>query len=259
MLHVFALRLIFPFLINESHDYDAVFAQGLLEASTKITERYDAIIADEGQDFDESWWAALLALLRSPEESYFYVFYDDNQRIYGRQGHYPVPSDHQYPLTINCRTTQKIHREVVQYYSAHEPPTCMGPTGREVEQIAVTPTTARVEQQALLQLLQRLTRQEHIPLEDIVLLSPVGKETSRFRDGGTIGAFRLRWHMEGSHHRNALTCCSIFAFKGLEKPVVILAELEKLAHTATAEREQLIYVALSRAKQHMILLGNLPS
>ena len=164
---------------GESHDFDTVFADGLLQASAQLSERYDAIIADEGQDFDESWWVALLALLRAPEESYLYIFYDDNQRIYGRQSSYPVPIDHHYPLTINCRTTQQIHREVIQYYRADEPPACMGPAGREIEQIAVA-STGPAERQALLKLLQRLLQQEHIPLDQIVILSPVGKEASRF-------------------------------------------------------------------------------
>lgn len=242
---------------NESHDFDIAFADGLIQASEKIEDRYDAIIADEGQDFDDSWWVALLSLLRSQDESYFYVFYDDNQRIYGRFSTYPVPSDHHYNLTINCRTTKKIHHKVVQYYRADEPPECMGPTGRDIEEIADTPD-ARAEQRKLSELLQRLTQQERIPLDDIVLLSPVGKDASRYRDGSRMGQYYLSWNIEGPPQRNALICCSIFAFKGLERAVVILAELDKLQYTSPTEREQLIYVALSRAKQHLILLGALP-
>ena len=241
---------------SEGHDFDTTFAEGLLQASEKVEQRYDAIIADEGQDFDDSWWVALLALLRSEEDGYFYVFYDDNQRIYGRRSSYPVPTDHHYSLTINCRTTQKIHHKVIEYYSAGEQPTCQGPLGREIEQISVAPT-AQAERKALQALLQQLTQVEHIPLDDIVLLSPVSKERSYFPDGFRLGVFHLNWQLGGPPQRNALTCCSIYAFKGLERAVVILAELDKIQHPA--EREQLIYVAFSRAKQHLILLGNVPT
>ena len=241
---------------SEGHDFDTTFAEGLLQASEKVEQRYGAIIADEGQDFDDSWWVALLALLRSEEDSYFYVFYDDNQRIYGRRSSYPVPADHHYSLTINCRTTQKIHHKVIEYYSAGEQPTCQGPMGREIEQISVAPT-AQAERKALQALLQQLTQVEHIPLDNIVLLSPLGKERSYFPDGFRLGVFHLNWQLGGPPQRNALTCCSIYAFKGLERAVVILAELDKIQHTA--EREQLIYVAFSRAKQHLILLGNVPT
>lgn len=241
---------------SDSHDFDTTFAEGLLQASDKIAQRYDAIIADEGQDFDDSWWVALLALLRSEEESYFYVFYDDNQRIYGRRSSYPVPADHHYALTINCRTTQKIHHKVVEYYSAGELPTCKGPLGREIEVIDVAPT-AQAERKRLQALLHQLTQIEQIPLEGIALLSPVSKERSYFPDGFRMGDFRLNWQLGGPPLHNALDCCSIFSFKGLERAVVILAELDKIQHTA--EREQLIYVAFSRAKQHLILLGNVPT
>lgn len=241
---------------SESRDFDTAFADGLLQASEKVEQRYDAIIADEGQDFDDSWWVALLALLRSEENSYFYVFYDDNQRIYGRHSSYPVPADHHYPLTINCRTTQKIHDKVIEYYSAGEPPTCKGPLGREIEVIDVAPT-APAQRKRLQALLHHLTRIEHIPLEDIVLLSPLSKERSYFPDGLRIGDFRVNWQVGGPPQHNALTCCSIYAFKGLERAVVILAELDKIHHTA--ERELLIYVAFSRAKHHLIVLGSVPT
>jgi ATP-dependent exoDNAse (exonuclease V) beta subunit len=48
---------------------------------------------------------------------------------------------------------------------------------------------------------------------------------------------------------------SIHAFKGLESPVVILAELDDLAHPRV---DELWYVALSRARSHLIVLGELP-
>jgi DNA helicase IV len=44
--------------------------------------------------------------------------------------------------------------------------------------------------------------------------------------------------------------------KGLESPVVILAEPER-AHAST--RTPLLYAALSRAQHHVIVLGQLPA
>ena len=232
--------------------YDEAFAEGLLDASQLVEQRYDAIIADEGQDFNDSWWIALFSLLRS-EESFFYIFYDDNQRIYKRDSSYPIPEDHHYPLTVNCRTTIKIHEEVMLYYNAAEPPLCKGPLGRDIERVSVE-TKASEEFKVLAALLKRLVA-EGINIEDIVLLSPVAKYRSRFRDGTSIGGqYRLTWNMQGPPDPHTLTCCTIFAFKGLERDVVILAEPDKIEENT--EREQLIYVALSRARFHLILLGD---
>jgi superfamily I DNA and RNA helicase len=43
---------------------------------------FDAIIVDEAQDFEDTWWIPLPELLRDPQDGVFYVFFDDNQRIY---------------------------------------------------------------------------------------------------------------------------------------------------------------------------------
>ncbi len=243
---------------DEGRAFDKDFALGLIAACKSVEERYDAILADEGQDFADSWWDALLCLLRSSDDGLFYVFYDDNQRIYGRYSVYPVPADHYYPLAINCRTTRTIHEEMMQYYSTSNSagfPTCKGPEGRAIERMMVVPTKAS-EQKTLLDLLNRLTNEERIAIEDIVLLSPASNTTSRFREGAILGKkYRLSWKMEGAYIPNTLTCCSIFAFKGLEKAVVILAEPDKIQ--GYTEREQLVYVALSRAKSHLIILGQL--
>jgi UvrD-like helicase C-terminal domain/AAA domain len=248
-------RVHIPLPQDESRDYDEDFAVGLITASDLVEDRYDAILADEGQDFNDSWWDALLSLLRSPEESLFYVFYDDNQRIYGRHSAYPIPSDHYYPLTINCRTTLTIHEEVMKHYNALDIPTCKGPQGRAVEHIP-TVATKVAEQKALFELLKRLTQDEGIAIEDIVLLSPVGKNRSHYRAGTMLGRqFQLSWDMERPLVPHGLMCCTIFAFKGLERDVVIFAEPDKIQ--SSTEREQLIYVALSRARFHLIILGNL--
>jgi hypothetical protein len=240
---------------DESRAFDEDFARGLTEASAKVEQRYDAILADEGQDFSDSWWDALLCLLRSPQDGYFYVFYDDNQRIYGRHSIYPVPADHSYPLTINCRTTLKIHEEVMKHYHSDDLPVCKGPAGRDVERITVVPTKNQ-EVKTLEKLLDRLIQEERIAIENIVLLSPASKTSSRFREGTRLGKrYRLSWEMERPFIPNTLMCCSIFAFKGLERDVVILAEPDKIQ--GYTEREQLVYVALSRARFHLILLGNL--
>ena len=58
----------------------------MLEALDKTALRYDAVIIDEGQDFDPVWWIGVEQLLKSPSEGALYIFYDDNQQIYGTRG-----------------------------------------------------------------------------------------------------------------------------------------------------------------------------
>ena len=53
-----------------------------MQATEKIDPRYDALIVDEGQDFDPSWWVVLQLILEDPDESPMYVFADIQQAIY---------------------------------------------------------------------------------------------------------------------------------------------------------------------------------
>ena len=70
-------------------------------------ERFDAIVIDEAQDFAESWWSAVLAALRDPENGCLYVFADEGQRVFARQGR-PTVDLVPIPLNENLRNTKQI-------------------------------------------------------------------------------------------------------------------------------------------------------
>lgn len=213
---------------------------------------YDAIIVDEGQDFDDKWWDLLEALLCSQEESLLYVFYDENQILQSnrRSPNYPVPPEHYSSLTFNCRTTQKIHQEVVKYFTVGDPPASKPecPQGQEIKRIAFESLEAEGGAK-LAELLKCLVHTEQVPLADIVMLSPYGKDRSYFRDGLVLdGGIALKWDMDAPPKDNTLTCCSISAFKGLERKAVILVETDAIWN------DKLWYVALSRARELLIIV-----
>ena len=70
-------------------------------------KRFDAIVVDEAQDFADEWWRPMLACLRDADESGIYVFSDEAQRVFDRQGSPPVPL---VPLILdtNLRNTKQI-------------------------------------------------------------------------------------------------------------------------------------------------------
>lgn len=70
-------------------------------------DRFDAIVVGEGQDFAESWWSVLLAGLRHSVDGGLYVFSDEHQRVFGRQGRPSVPLL-TLDLTENLRNTKQI-------------------------------------------------------------------------------------------------------------------------------------------------------
>ncbi|MBN8637688.1 MAG: ATP-binding domain-containing protein [Anaerolineae bacterium] len=55
--------------------------------------------------------------------------------------------------------------------------------------------------------------------------------------------------------RDAIRVCTIYRYKGLESAVVILTELDQRREEVG---DSLIYVGLSRARHHAIVIGALP-
>jgi hypothetical protein len=71
-----------PDRVERSRDYyDQALPSLLVEGADRLNWRVDAIIVDEGQDFDEVWDLSLHYLLHDPEEGIMYVFFDDNQNL----------------------------------------------------------------------------------------------------------------------------------------------------------------------------------
>ena len=91
-----------------------------------------------------------------------------------------------------------------------------------------------------------LVDEEQLPLEDMAVLTPSGKDKSRLLARERIGRFRLSDRVESG----SVLATSIHSFKGLERPVVILAELGDKHHEDLAKY---LYVGASRAKKLIVL------
>ena len=227
--------------------FDHTLPELLLEATEVLDTRYDAIIVDEGQDFQEHWWVPLQCLLEDPDRGIFYVFYDDNQNLY--QTRFALPEGLEpFPLTRNCRNTRHIHHTFLPFYRSEIIPEAIGPQGR-LPQVAYYDTEGELKQQ-LRQVLHRLTVQEKVAPDEIVILTPRAREKSLLWKWGRLGSLRLtdRWP-PGS---GEVYCTTVYRFKGLESPVVILAELYPSSHQ---DLETLLYVGCSRARNHLVILA----
>jgi len=221
----------------------------LLErAARTLGPRYDAIVVDEAQDFREWWWPALLALHEDPDEGTLYLFADDNQNLYG--GTLPLGEDCLCgPLEHNVRNTQAINEFVSVFYAGAKKPRSKGPAGEPVQILGYE------DDEGLAKLLEKvlvnLVDEDQLPLEDIAVLTPSGKDKSRLRGRESIGRFRLSERVEP----DTVLATSIHGFKGLERPVVILAELGDKHHEDLAKY---LYVGGSRAKNELIVLAAEP-
>lgn len=186
---------------------------GLLEAADVGLGSYDAVIVDEGQDFATDWLETLELLLEKVNGA-FYVFYDDNQRLYQSDA-LPAWLGAPYPLTRNVRNTNTVGELVREYYTG--PMQLSGVDGQQVKVSIEPPDADGVPGEIIgLRSVLKQLRDDGADPADVTVLSlhkvervlkhhRMGSWTLRSRDQGdgdvlveTIHSFRARQSDRGS-------------------------------------------------------------
>jgi len=231
--------------------YPDLLMQGL-EARPDL--KVDAVLVDEGQDMEELWWVALAASLQDRSDSVFYVFYDDNQMVKTEKSvdsqegpRQSIPDDlglMQFHLRENVRNTRAIHKLASGFYRGG-PSEPHGPSGRTVEAFEYTDEAGLKKE--LRRLLHRLLIVEDMSPDQIALLTPRPLDQSALPK--ILASIETR--------QQKIHASSIRTFKGLERPIVIVAELDdEFAALPARERDALSYVGTSRPRNHLSLLGH---
>jgi len=209
----------------------------MYEALDSYPNRWDAVLVDEGQDFDSTWWACVEGVLA--DDAAFYIFYDSAQQLYDVQSAFPF-DEPTVLLKNNCRNTANICRLLQAYAPGVDIRyTCNAPQGR-------LPSFIRCDGpgqdlQSVDRLVNHLVAREGISPRDIVLLSPHRLAHSAFCGRKKIGQYPLlEWEERG---QDGILFSSISRYKGLESDVVILVDI-----TGDTDQEKL-YTAYSRARQ----------
>lgn len=230
--------------------FEQTLPEALLSALDKTAQRYDAIVVDEGQDFRARWWEPLQFCLADPSDGILYVFHDDNQMIYQRHASFPKGLQ-EACLTENLRNTRTIHGEASRFYKGGEL-VPLGPAGKPVE-VVQAPSRDKVESEVS-RVLHRLLREERIPADQVAILTGTSLEKTVIARHGRIGAFSTTHDQDADPEKVLLE--TIHRFKGLERPVVVLADIEGLLD---AEATELLYVGLTRARGHLVIVATSPT
>jgi len=230
---------------SEQEYNEVVLPDMLMKAVDETGPMFDAIIVDEGQDFKETYWIALASLLKE-KEGIFYVFYDDNQNLYGGTASLKgIVDEEPFLLPENCRNTKSIHKVVNTFYSNRTKIVCNGPEGRTPELHTYRDSAEMIK--GMQSVLHKLINEEHVLAEDVVILTPHAQERSMLKSGSRLGNFSLSTNLP--KRRNEIQATTIHRFKGLERKVVILAEIDG---TFKYNPEILMYVGSSRARTHLL-------
>jgi hypothetical protein len=200
------------------------------------------VVVDEAQDFGELWWPSLLACLRDREAGGLFVFLDEAQRVFARQGVVPIDLP-PYVLDENIRNTKRI----AQLFSSLageqlRPRGHDGPLVRLVECTAAEVISCADD--AVDALIDEGWNPGHIALLTTHHRHPEQKQAV------DVGGYAAYW--DSFFAEEDVFYGHVLGFKGLERSVVVLA----INGFKDVERaKEMLYVGLSRARTLLVVVG----
>ena len=233
--------------------------ENILEMENPVT--FDELIVDEAQDivWNERYLDYLDLCLKGGLKSGSWRFFGDfeKQSIFLDNQYFdPTNLDLRtagvpiYSLRVNCRNTPRIAEYIrllggldPNYSSVRRPDSGIRPE--------IVFYNLEIEQERMLkQAVQRLM-EEKWTAEDIVVLSMTS--ASKSTAAKIQKQFARLAPMDGRVQKNKVRFGSVYTFKGLEAPAVVLTDVNELR---TDESEKVFYTGISRALDRLVILAN---
>lgn len=217
-----------------------ILEEAILEMGEEF--QFDTIIVDEVQDFSPTWLNAITStLIKDEKDGCIYLLGDKSQTIFNRDDFEEVLDGFfTFELFENLRNT----KEIFNCYNSFANTGCEahGPSGDGVHFVK----SDGKEVHKLIEKEVNKLVSERIPLSDITVLSgshptkcfPELIENKKFSTDISDG--------------DKVLMSTIHSFKGLENKVVIVSGLDKIRED---HKKELLYVACSRAKHILIVVG----
>lgn len=222
--------------------------------------RFDTLVVDEGQDFDQEWFEILQPFLADPADILWVGDSDQNLR-----GRVPVTLDGfaTYHARENSRTPESVARFIREHLAIGFEP------ANRLPGLGVTEHRYRYpqEQPRIVNKVVNTLRRAGFTNDDIVVLSFGGIASSIFKEHADVGRLPLR-RFTGEYDRDGnqilsdggIVFESIYRFKGQQAPAVIVVDVDTEGKETTRWQHRL-YCCLTRASVRVDLLtnGELPS
>ena len=220
---------------------------GVIESYTK--RKFDAVILDEGQDFERNELDVLKKLLTETE--IFYIFQDSNQNISKNISKYILQLN---PMVLdkNCRNTKKIFKYAEPFVSCLHNIKSSSINGRDVVQkIYDSPSNLLVMIEKDISLL--VNEEKVDPTQIIILTDMYPLSKSLLVSLSKIGRFALKQYSPINKERQSILWENIGRYKGLENDIILLV-FEK-PKTLVPNNWDIAnkYIGATRAKSYLIV------
>jgi hypothetical protein len=211
---------------------------------------FDALVVDEAQDFSPGWWDALAYLIGLSDAVPIWAFLDRDQSLRRDPVDPPLPGAAVLHLDFNCRNTRRIVAFASEASKILAEPFEMAPLGRPVR-FAIANSQAAIPG-VLQSEIRRLTESHRLRSDQIALIGPTGWRKGILAKWVDVANIPIIESAQEWRQQGGLLCTTARSFKGLEADVVILYDLAGCGPTFT---ECDLYVALTRARSHLVVIG----
>ena len=213
-----------------------------LAATLLPGHRFDAIVVDEAQDFADNWWDRSWRRFEGSRRGGLFIFSDEGQRVFDRQGSPPVPL---VPLVLdhNLRNTRQIGTAFQPLVDS--PMRYLGGDGPDVSFVPCSADGAMsVGDDQVEALLDNGWRPE-----DVALLTTGSRHPEQIarQAEGSEKYWDSFWDVDQVFYGHVL------GFKGLERRAVVLVVNGSERRERSRER---LYVGLSRARDQLVVCGD---
>lgn len=222
----------------DQHWWDQVLPEQMVG---RTRPAFDALVVDEAQDFADSWWPPLLAMLRKQR---MFVAGDDQQAVFAHRRGRPPVSLVELSLRENLRNTEQI--AAVFNPLADDRMRFLGGAGPPVRFV---PCSAQTAHDVADREVERLLEEGH-PAGHIALLTTQHRHEFHRAAEQTKGK---DFHWDAFWMDDEVFYGTVMGFKGLERPVVVLAV--DGFHDDVAR--DVMYAGLSRARDQLVVCGDL--
>jgi hypothetical protein len=223
---------------------DLAFAHAL---SHHPDEKYDAIIVDEGQDFNDLRLYALQELLR-PGEASWLIFTDRRQDLFRVGGGDAFGADVIFKLYHNCRNTVRVNAATNSFIGGGDVGSMPGMPEGEVPEIASFPSRGAMARKAW-----ELARTWSTD-RGVVILSPYSLNNSCMVDFPKGHGMALTEELASIGAQGQVCFSTIRSFKGIEAAAVILVDAAIPSDMPGSFQMEDLYVACTRPTARLAIL-----
>jgi UvrD-like helicase C-terminal domain/Nuclease-related domain/AAA domain len=226
-------------------------------------ERFQAIVVDEGQDFRLDWLVWLQLLFANEADGVFWVFHDPGQALRADDAVGELGLE-RLELYEDYRSPGPVAALAARFYRGPEQPVAMNDAG--LDPVIRVAARGRETVEAVRRELHRLIEDEDVRPWHMAVLSgqtASRSEVWRQRHFGNVQLWNGAIDDEGNSlglpadqvpdepkDGGVVRFETVRRFKGLERPVVILCELDP----AGERFDQLLYTALTRVTVQLVLV-----